>query len=359
MDLVTRAKTYCSDPRRRNLLVLAAAAVLSLAFAAFALVERAAIEAPKYPPQTFFPGLAGELNQATHIRVVSKKYGAFNVVFVPVKGWVLPDRGNYPASFEEVRKTLVGLAALETVEPKTARADWFHYVDLDAPPKGNGVLIELSNDKGVRLAALIAGKSEDIGDNSGAVGLFVRKPDEAQSWLVRSPFDPRANPSDWMDKKVMDVDRSRIREAEIRPASGPAYTVSREKPGDADFALAPMPRGRELAYPGSPDGVAAAIAGFSFDDIKPSSDFDFTAGASRVVTRTFDGLIVTADTIKQGEDYWARVYANSVPGKPDAAKEANEINAHAAGWAYKLDPYRGALFGTALESLLKPKGAKK
>ena len=85
-----------------------------------------------------------------------------------------------------MNKTVVGLATLETLEPKTARADWLHNLDLDAPPKGNGVLISLSDDNGQTLAAVITGKGEDIGDRTGGGGLYVRKPDSTQSWLARS-----------------------------------------------------------------------------------------------------------------------------------------------------------------------------
>ena len=51
-----------------------------------------------------------------------------------------------PASFEQVNRTVVGIASLQALEPKTSRADWLHYLDLDAPPKGNGVLITLMDD---------------------------------------------------------------------------------------------------------------------------------------------------------------------------------------------------------------------
>jgi hypothetical protein len=271
---------------------------------------------------------------------------------------VLPGRSNYPASFEEVRKTLVGLAALQTIEPKTARPDWFHYVDLEAPPKGDGVLISLSDDKGRVLAALIVGKIVDIGDASESVGLFVRKSGEAQSWLVSSPFAPRASPSGWLKKNVVDVDRARIQEVEVRPLSGPAYTVRRDKPSDANFALAPMPRGREVADASEPDGVAAALADFSFDDIQPAGNLDFESQASRTVTRTFDGLIVSVDVVKQGADYWARVFAGAAPGRPDAAKEARDINTDAQGWAYKLPAFKGGQFMTPLEGLLRPLESK-
>ena len=111
-------KIFSSDPRRRNLAVLAALALVSVLLAILALDRRAAEVAPKYPPQATFPGLAGKLGEVTRIHIESKKDGAFDVTFVPMKGWVLPGRSNYPASFEEVRKTLVGLAALQTIAPK-------------------------------------------------------------------------------------------------------------------------------------------------------------------------------------------------------------------------------------------------
>ena len=355
MDL----KTLFSDLRRRNLAVLAALALVSVLLAVLALDRRAAEVAPKYPPQAYFPGLAAKLGEVTRIHIESRKSGAFDVTFAPTKGWVLPGRSNYPASFEEVRKTLVGLAALQTIEPKTARPDWLHYVDLDAPPMGGGVLMSLSDDKGRVLAALIVGKSEDIGDASESVGLFVRKPGETQSWLVSSPFAPHASPSGWLKKNIVDVDRARVQEVEVRPLSGPAYTVRRDKPSDTGFALAPMPRGRELAAPGGPDGVASALADFSFDDIQPAGNLDFDNQASRTVTRTFDGLIVGVDVVKQGPDYWARVFAGAAPGKPDAAKEARGINASAQGWAYRLPAAKGAQFMITLDGLLKPRETAK
>ena len=276
--------------------------------AVLALNQRAEQVAPKYPPHVFLNGLAAKVTQTARIHIVSKKYGAFDVAFVPMKGWVLPGRANYSASFEEVKRTLVGLAALVTIEPKTARPDWFHYVALDAPPKGDGTAITLGDAKGRVLASLIVGKTEDIGDPSGAVGLFVRKPGDSQSWLVESVFEPRANPADWMDKQVMDVDRARIQEVDVRPATGPAYSVSRAKPSDADFALAPIPRGREVSIP------VHRMALHPVSSVSPSTMFNLQAASilrmAQLVwsTHTFDGLIVTVDVIKQGSDYWAQVF---------------------------------------------------
>ena len=351
--------TLLSDPRRRNLAILFVLAIVCTIWAGIALAWRAAETAPKYPPHEFLPGFAAEVNQAVRIHIVSKKDGAFDVVFRPQRGWVLPTRGDYPASFDEVRKTLVGLAALETIEPKTNRADWLHYLDLDAPPQGSGTLIEVSDEKGHRLASLIVGKSEDIGDPSGSTGLFVRKPGEEQSWLAKSVVTPSASIGAWMNKAVVNVDRTRIEEADFRPAGAAAFTLAKAKQSDIDFTLTAIPRGREAGDPGALDAAAGALADFSFDDVRSTSAFDFDHDASRLVTKSFDGLIVSVDVVKQGNDFWARLFADAAPGNPDAEKEANEINAHAAGWAFRLPAYVGAEFMTAQDSLLKPADAKK
>ncbi|HEX3808789.1 MAG TPA: DUF4340 domain-containing protein [Rhizomicrobium sp.] len=355
---MTTATAFFHDPRRRNLLTLLAIALLSFTFAWFALSEQAGEVAPHYASEPFLPGLAAHAQDVTRIHVVSRD-GAFDVKLDPQKGFVLPGHGNYPASFEQLRGTIVGLAALTTIEPKTARADWLHFVGLDPPQTGGGgVQFTLYNDKGEKLADIVTGKTVDIGDPNGAIGLFVRKPGEQQSWLVRSVFQPKASEADWLDRNVLDIERARIQEVDVQPQTGAAYSVRREQQNQSDFAIVNMPAGRELAYPGSPDGIAAAIVGFTFDDVKPASGLDFS-NATHIVTRTFDGLNVALDVIKNGADYWATISAEAAPGKPEAEKEARAIDARSSRWAYKLPQFKGQQFMTPLESLLKPPGAPK
>ncbi|MGH6870262.1 MAG: DUF4340 domain-containing protein [Rhizomicrobium sp.] len=345
-----------NDPRRRNLAILALAAFASIALAILALNAEQREVAPRETPQSFFPNLASHIREIARIHVESKA-GTFDVVLKPYKGWVIPQRNDYPASFETLKGTIVGFAALMTIEPKTARRDWLPKVGLGAPPKGDGTLIELRDDHNRVLAAMIVGKSVDIGDPNGSIGLFVRKPDSSQSWLVKSPVEFKSGASDWIEKNVMDVDRARIAEVDVDPAGGESYEARREKPSDADFAVADLPKGRELSDPGAADAVATAVAGFTFDDARPARDFDF-GDAARHITKTFDGLSVTVQTIKQGDDYWATVAADSAPGKALAAREAREIDARTDGWAYKLPAPEGQLFMTGLDSLLKPLAAK-
>ena len=342
------------DPRRRNLAVLAVTAAVLVILAILSLIQQSREVAPHYKPRPFLAGLASQVRNIAQIRVASKT-GTVDLEFKPDRGWVVASHDDYPAAFDHVRQTVVGLAALETIEPKTARGDWLHYLDLDAPPKGAGTAITLQDGQGRVIASVIAGKTEEIGDPSGAVGLFVRHADSNQSWLVRSVYQPKADATDWLDKQVMDVDLARIKEVDVNPTSGPSYEIQRDKPTVANLNLVDMPKGRELAYGGATDGVAGAITGFSFDDVRPAKAFDFSDGhAARLIAKTFDGLTVTVQTIQQGHDFWATVAADATEPKPDVQKQARTIDARASGWAYKLPSYKGQQFMTALESLLKP-----
>jgi Domain of unknown function (DUF4340) len=345
-----------TDRRRRNLAILAGFALVAIALAAFGVWHQASFGVRRQNPELFFPDLVSRVRQIAHIRIRSKT-GTVDVVFKPEKTWVVASKDDYPASYDQVRATVIALATLEKLEPKTDRAEWLPYVGLVSPDRGgNGKEITLLDDKGGVIASVITGKAEDIGDPEGAVGLFVRRPGETQSWLARSVVDPKSDLGDWLEKQVMTIDRARIAEADVDPVSGPSYVVRRDKPSDADFRLADLPKGRELSYDAAPDGVAAAVVDFAFDDVKPAREFDFSDAAhtSRVVTRTFDGLTVTVNVIQQGADYWATVSAEG--STPDARNEARQINARAMGWAYKLPAFKGAQFTATLESIVKPKG---
>jgi len=349
--------TVRSDPRRRNLAILALVAVVTILLAVLGIHHQSAMMGTKTEAETVFPKLPGAIRKVARIHIVSKAHGNLNIVFDPEHGWILPQHSDYPASFETLRETVVGLAALQTIEPATARPDWYSRIAVDAPPKGKGTLIELLDDKGAVLASLIAGKSTDIGDPSGASGLYIRKPGDKQSWLARSVFVPKSDASDWMEKNILSIDPSRIQSVDVTPISGPAFSVHRDGPNDLDFTLTPVPAGRELAYPGAANTIAGAITGFTFDNARPASDFDFS-NAPRIVTHTFDGLVVTVKIVAEGPAFWATVYAEGAPGKPDAAREARAIDEHTDGWAYKLPDDKGRLFMTTLETLLKPAAGK-
>jgi hypothetical protein len=252
-----------------------------------------------------------------------------------------------------VRHTLIGLTALESLSPKTNRADWLHYVNLDTPPKGNGTEFTVKDASGKTLAALIAGTTEQLGDPNGTIGLFVRRPNENQTYLARSVFTPSGAFLNWVDDSVLNLGAARIKEVAITPPRGKGYTVTRDKEDDLKFKLANPPKS------GNPnqqmmDAIPYAISSFSLTDVQPASTLDFTT-AAHAVAKGFDGLLITADIVPKDRGLWAKLTASAAPGaSPEALKDAGEINAKVGGWAYKLSDEKGKALIADLDAIMTP-----
>jgi hypothetical protein len=342
------------DRRRRNLTILGGVTILFLLLAVVAVLQRAGELAPKFDPRAFFPGLPQTVNNLGEVTVVSKTGGTIHVKLMN-DNWVVEERNNFPADQAQMRATAVGIADLQILEPKTARADWLGFLGLTPPPDGEAVRVTLTDTSGKMLADLLLGHAQGNPDDLGRSTLYVKKPDDAQSWLARGYLTPKPNISDWLNKGIVDIARDRVKGAVVTPATGPGYTLSRDTKDAQDFKLLDLPRGRELAFEGSPDGVAGAIVGFQFDDVAKADPADY-AKAPQSVFNTFDGLAITVKIATKGMDHWATVSASA--SNPMAQDEAMKLNAAVNGWAFKLPESKVLQILAARETLLKPPPGK-
>ena len=341
------------DPRRRNLTILSGITALFVVLAVIAVLQQASSLAPKFAPRLFFPGLTERVNDVAEIAVISKS-GTFHVRLNQGK-WTVVEKAGFPADAAQVRSVAGGIADLTTLEPKTNRADWLNFVGLGAPDKGgDGIDVKLTDAMGKPLAEILVGKSQGTADDLGRTQLYVRKPDENQTWLARGSLAPKPNAADWLDKNVIAIARDRVKGATVTPAAGPAYTLARDSKDQQDFKLLDMPAGRQLSFEGSPDGVGSALIGFDFEDVAKADSFDFSK-APQSVTHTFDGLDVTVRIAAKDKDRWATIAAAGT--NPMTQNEAMAINARLSGWAFKLQPEKADQFLATRETLLKPPGS--
>jgi Domain of unknown function (DUF4340) len=327
-------------PRRVALLLVGGLALVTFAIW---LASQRHLEHATLAGDLVLPGLEHSVNAVSEVdlrrgdgtRVSLKKDPA---------GWQVGERA-WPAEAGKVRKLLLDLGALNVVEEKTRLPANYSQLGVEdvSTPKATGTEIDVVTPG--RTFALVVGHT-----SSGKSG-YVRVGGTAPSLLAAPLLTPDADPKTWLEHSLIDLPVTRVREVEAKPSEGPAYSATRAKKEDPDFAVSPIPKGRQLTGAGAADSIAAALAALTLEDVqKGTAPAD--ARVSHIVFRTFDGLELDVAGRKDGARALIGLAARSLG--PDTATEAQRLNARLAGWEFEIPEYKyGALF-RPLEDLLQP-----
>lgn len=328
-------------PRRVALLLLCG---LALVVFAIWLASRRHLEHATLAGDLVLPGLEHSVNNVSEIDL-RRGDGSHVTLKKDAAGWLVGERA-WPAESGKVRKLLLDLGALNVVEEKTRLPANYPQLGVEdvSTPKATGTEIDVITPG--RSFALIVGHT-----SSGKSG-YVRVRGAAASLLAAPLLTPDADPKTWLERSLVDLPVTRVREVAAQPADGPAYAATRAKKEDPDFALSPVPKGRQLTGPGAADSIAASLAGLTLEDVqKGTAPAD--AKVSHVVFRTFDGLELDVAGRQDGTRSLIALAARSTSA--DAAAETQRLDARLAGWEFEIPQYKyGAIF-RPLEDLLQPR----
>jgi hypothetical protein len=273
------------------------------------------------------------------------------------QGWTIGEKGGFPADPARIRQVLLGFAELKLIEPKTRSADSYPRLDVEDPGKegGHARLVEVYDATGSKLGELIVGKRRPDRLGSGADGLYIRRPGDAQAWLAQGSVDLPAETKDWLDKKIVSIAPSRIRTVTLNHDDGTALVLKRDKE-DAKFAVDGAPADTKFKSDAAIAEPAGILDGLQLSDVRPLAEVQFPEkGLSRAEWTTFDGLTITAETFEKDGTNWVRLKAS---GSERAADEAAKITAKTARWAYAVYPYKTNAMKTKLADLVEaPKGS--
>jgi len=308
-----------------------------------------------------FPGLMARLEEVATIKVTRADGEA--TIERKERAWVVKEASSYPADMEKVREVLIGLAQLETMEPKTRRADRYAKLEVeDATGKdAKSARVTLTDATGGTLADVIVGKAKF--SLEGIDSLYVRRPGEKRAWLALGRVEPARGRLGWVDPSFLSIDRERIRKATLRP-SGPApLVVFKDKAGDEDFKLAGMPPGTELKDEFGVSDIARVLQGLIFDDVRPAAEVPVDqSGEPDGVYETFDGLIFDLWLKEADGKTWlaGRAKAGTDPAPTEKVKkEIEAINTRLGTWRYALAEYELKNLKKTMADLVTKKEEKK
>lgn len=342
----------------RSIAALLVAGVVVIALAFWSAARGPRESTPQSGGAKLLPALARSINSVAEVRLI-KGDGTRTTLRKGPRYWVVVER-DYPADSGHIRKLLLDLAELQTVEDKTR--DPAHYGQLGvedvSSPKASGTRIELVEPKST--VALILGKP------SGTKSSYARVAGDPQSWLASPQVTADADPKRWLDNAIMDVPQARIREMAVQPGSGPAYTLSRNSPQQSDFTVSNIPKGRELLGAGSADAGATALTSLTLDDVRklaaPGAGAQAhtvaspiaapaNAGPAQTTFRTFNGLTIVMAGHQEGDRHLIHIVSVQSMG-PETRDEAQRLE-HFTGWEMEVPGYKYDVMFRPLEDLLR------
>ncbi|MGH8641388.1 MAG: DUF4340 domain-containing protein [Burkholderiales bacterium] len=238
------------------------------------------------------------------------------------KGWVVQERGGYPASFQDISDFLIKLVELKVTQSEQVGASLLPRVELAEPgsKEGAGTLIEMKDSAGKPLARLIIGKKVLKKDPMNPLpaakdgvpaGRYVLPPNAKDTVVVVS--DPlnsvAASPGRWLSKEFFKADR--IRTLAVGPEGGaPSWKITRaEEWGQWKFA------GGGNLNPGAAVGAVNKLGSLGFDDVAANGTVEPTDKPVVAVAETFDNLVYRVKTAKKkkGDEY---LVSFTVTGEP-------------------------------------------
>ncbi|MGQ0531220.1 MAG: DUF4340 domain-containing protein [Caulobacteraceae bacterium] len=322
--------------RARSLsLFLVAGALVAIAAVTLAIESRGL--SPNSASGPVVPDLAEAIGGAQRISITSSD--ATYRIERTQQGWAMRDRDDYPVLSSRLAQLTEGLETLRYVRRMTSDASKHERLGVTDPREGGrGILVQIEDGRGALLVNLILGVE--------ANGLYVRRPDQAQTWAAEGELPPLRDVASWMDLQPLNVPADRLARIEIMPAEGRAYVLARDSP-DQPWRIA-SPAVASLAQ-SAVTATAERLTQLAPVDVRTAPAIQ-GAPRARVRATTFDGVTIDAELIVSDSRTWVKLVARAAAPEQEAA--ALEINNRSAAWAYALSDMEAEALTPPLNRLI-------
>ncbi len=323
--------------------------------------------------ELLYPELQAQAESTTAIRIYTAGDTRALEIVRDGADWTLTERHDHPVAAVKARNLVRALAGAKLVEEKTSDASKYSALSVAdvSNEDAEGVRIELEGP--ASAVNLIVGK-----DGPGGRSSYVRRVGDATSWLVSEQLSASPEPRDWLRKEIVNISADRVQAATVETHGQQPYTASKDSRAAADFAVEPLPRGKELTSSSAANNIATALLSLSLDDVRPKSEFENDKPSAQATFKTFDGLVVELDGFERDDKHYITLTASfdtelaarfevktaddesaaDVAEDANAAtnnveQEAQELQAKTANWGYEIPGYKYDAIFRRLGEMLK------
>ena len=257
--------------------------------------------------------------------------------------WEVKERGDYPANFSNISDLLRKFWELKVTKPVKTGPSRLAALELVAPDKGNGTLVEFKDKSGKAINSVIlgakstkqAGGDSQFGGGGYPDGRYVMVGSDLQSVAqVTEPFsnvEPKAE--EWLNKDWFKVEKLKSVSVTTTNATN-NWKLSRETE-TGEWKLADAKAGETLDA-GKSGGSTSALSYPSFNDVATNNAPDATGMDKPVGAKleTFDGFLYTAKIGgKSGEEnYYFQIAVDGnfpkerTPGKDEKPEDKDKLD---------------------------------
>ncbi|HZP68224.1 MAG TPA: DUF4340 domain-containing protein [Rudaea sp.] len=284
----------------KTLTYLAGAAIVALAAAIAINVSRRPESEANEKPKALLPELHDHVNDVNQITLTGAEGKTLATLKRTGDAWNVVEKANYPADLAKIREFLIKLDQATILEQKTSNPKLYAELGVDdvKDKDAKGVLVELAGLP--QPVKLIVGNY----NGAGGGGTFVRRDGDAQSWLAKGNIAVAKNTADWEMRDLADIPSNRLKSVTLTNPDGKTLAAAKEQPGDANFKVADVPKGREVSSEFAANGLASTLAGLKADDVFPAKDMPPPDKVYKAQYAAFDGLVIDVTAWdKDGKDY--------------------------------------------------------
>jgi len=300
----------------RTLAVLAAALVV---LALLALYGQRSEGPPPQNDQLLLPELEAALADVNRVSVVAAGGEPAATLERRDDRWAVAEKDGYPADVVKLREALVGLAEARIVEQKTSNPEYYERLGVEpveSEDAGGVAVTAHAGDAG--FPAVI------VGDAAGGGYQYVRRADEATSYLVDRELDVPRSAAEWVDPSIVDIRGTRVARITIEHPDGETVSIFKDDEEQTNFTVENLPEGRELQYAGVANVIGNSLRELRLEDVEAADSVaDEDPEPVRTTFRTFDGLIVTVTAFERDDGAWISLEA----GVDEGARSTAEVEA--------------------------------
>lgn len=311
----------------------------------------------------FFPELASQLESINHISI--KGYSGAVHLSRMNNIWTVDEFDGFPALPDKVKSAVLGAADLKINAPKTALPRLYHRLGVEGPEVEDttSLLFTLKDAEQNKIIEMIVGKIRLSSAAENTPGLYVRRPDEKQSFLVDGVMDITTSKTDWIERSLMDIPAEAIKAIRVEHPDGDTYTLFKNEKGQEQFSLENLPEGKKLA----PEIIIGRFGSF-LEDIqingaRSKAKLSALENKINVLIHTFEGTVVDIVTFElDGTPYASfefRFDENLIPEGEDKDKIEGvkafvaNMNARTLNWWYEIQPFKYDVIKKRSESIIR------